>query len=263
MTAEHPEDLIGAFLDNELDDVRRKSIAAHLAICPACAALAEEIGRTSRRVAGAGRLAMPADLPSRVRAALAVGAAAPPNEEPKARPAWRFLPGRMSRTVQNLAPLAAAVVAAAILSSAATMWLATGGKPNPVVAHDLLTAHLRSLAQDGAIQVASSDAHTVKPWFAGKVEFSPDARDLAAEGFQLVGGRLDIVDGRRVGAVVYRRRMHLIDVFAWPATSGVDTPPAARTERGYSLLTWTKSGVIYWAISDLDIEELKRLAGLL
>ncbi len=128
---------------------------------------------------------------------------------------------------------------------------------------EIITAHIRSLLQDGPIQVASSDSHTVKPWFAGRVDFAPEVKDLTAEGFPLMGGRLDYVHGRRVGGLVYKRRLHTINVFMWRAPGGDDAAPSATTRNGYNFLTWTKAGVIYWAVSDLDGAELKRLQELL
>jgi anti-sigma factor RsiW len=275
MADEHPDAAtLGAFVDGELDEAAAGRVAAHLAHCPACAAEAEAVRRDGARLAAAARLPLPPQLADRVRRALA--AEATPGSGPamtatvaqlRPRPAVGPAPARHApwrdRFRQEFAALAATAVLAAGLSSAATWWVAGGGPAAPLLAHDLITAHLRALAQDGAIQVASSDSHTVKPWFAGRVDFSPDAPDLAAHGFVLVGGRVDYVEGRRVGAVVYRRNMHLIDVFAWPAAEGEVALPAARAERGYNLVTWRRGGVVYWAVSDLDINELRRLAGLL
>jgi hypothetical protein len=103
--------------------------------------------------------------------------------------------------------------------------------------------------------VASSDAHNVKPWFAGRVDFAPDVKDLTVEGFPLLGGRLDYVGERRVGALVYQRRLHIVNVFMWPAPSLDDVAPKLTTKNGYNLLAWSKSGITYWAISDLDALE--------
>src|SRR6185437_9388854 len=127
----------------------------------------------------------------------------------------------------------------------------------------ILTAHVRSLLQDSPIQVASSDAHTVKPWFTGRVDFAPEVKDLTAEGFPLLGARLDYVHGRRVGALVYRRRLHTVNVFMWGAPGTEDTAPTLATKNGYNLLVWSKGGVTYWAVSDVDARELQRLYSLL
>ncbi len=109
--------------------------------------------------------------------------------------------------------------------------------------------HMRALLQDSPIQVASSDTHTVKPWFNGRVEFSPDVKDFATEGFPLAGGRLDYIGGKRVAALVYRHRLHVIDVFVWPAATAEDIPPRLTSTDGYNLLTWSHGGLTYSAIS--------------
>lgn len=262
MTSDHPTEAeIGAFLDAELPDLKAQALAAHLNGCAICSALASDI-RSASISLKAARVTAPPGMRDRLRAALAAEAnsARAPGLFDRLFGGWDELFGAARRAI---APAALALAVVAALSSSLT-WLALGKAAEPsFLTHDLMTAHLRALAQNGAIQVASSDQHTVKPWFAGKVDFSPDARDLSAEGFTLVGGRLDVVDGRRVGALVYRRRLHLIDVFAWPAGSTPPAAPALLRERGYGLLSWTKNGVSYWAVSDLDPEELKRLADLL
>jgi len=111
--------------------------------------------------------------------------------------------------------------------------------------------------------VASSDAHTVKPWFAGRIDFSPEVKDLAADGFPLLGGRLDFVGGRRVGAVVYKRRLHTINVFMWPSAGPGDAAPRLVARNGYNLLAWSRGGVDYWAVSDLSAGDLRQLQNLL
>jgi anti-sigma factor RsiW len=263
MTADHPEDRIGAFVDGELAAAEQRAVAAHLAGCARCAALAEEMRRVSRRVAAA-RVAVPPGLEARVRRALADATDDEAGESAAVQQAGRLAAKRPVVGLRRiLLPWAASLVLAAALSAAATWWVASTRSADQLLVHDLLTAHLRALAQDGAVQVASSDTHTVKPWFAGKVDFSPEARDLAAQGFTLVGGRLDIIDGHRAGVLVYRRRLHLIDVFAWPGPPGPDRAPALRSERGYRLVTRSKAGVTYWAVSDLDGEELARFVSLL
>lgn len=268
MAVEHLDDvLIGAFVDGELPDDELQAVAGHLQGCPSCTAAVEDLRAMSRRIAATGPVAMPATLQARVQAALAAEAAVTGNSGPTPRSVRTSRPGWITGMRENLLPLAASLVLTAALSSGVTLWAARGldqnGSAEALVTHDLLTAHLRALTQDGAIQVASSDSHTVKPWFAGKVDFSPDAPDLAAQGFPLIGGRLDIVDGKRVGALVYRRRLHLVDVFVWSAATQTDAPPAARAERGYNIVTWSKAGVTYSAVSDLEIDEIKRLAELL
>jgi anti-sigma factor RsiW len=158
---------------------------------------------------------------------------------------------------------AAAMAAVCVVSALVTWWvLGTFGETSRLE-QDVLAAHMRSLLQDSPIQVASSDSHTVKPWFAGRIDFAPDVKDLSAEGFPLIGGRLDYVSGRRVVAVVYKRRLHTVNVFMWPSTSPGDAAPRLVSRNGYNLITWSRGGTSFWAVSDLSAGDLSQLQGLL
>src|SRR5437764_7018860 len=134
------------------------------------------------------------------------------------------------------------------------MLLPAGWMRRPADERELVDAHIRSLMTSHLVDVPSSDRHTVKPWFQGKLNFSPDVPDLAAEGFVLSGGRLDALDGAPAAAIVYRRREHVINVFVSPA-AGRDREPRAAASQGYNLVYWTKGGMSYRAISDLNVAE--------
>jgi anti-sigma factor RsiW len=263
MTTEHSDETIGAYVDGELPDAERLAIEAHLASCPACATLAADLRRMRQRLFEAGPAIMPATLGPRIRAALREEASLTTTDQATYQDNAQNNATSPRSDWRRYAGIAAALMITAVLSSVATRQFDNRQTLPAIIEHDLMTAHLRALTQDGGIQVASSDSHTVRPWFAGKVDFSPDTPDLAAQGFNLVGGRLDIVDGRRVGAVIYKRRKHLIDVFAWPDNKQTAQPPVSQSRRGYSFVNWAKGGITYWAVSDLDPEELKRLASLL
>jgi anti-sigma factor RsiW len=128
-------------------------------------------------------------------------------------------------------------------------------------ARQVLDAHLRSLQLTHLTDVASTDQHTVKPWFVGKLDFAPPVADFSAEGFPLVGGRLDVVGGRSVAALVYNRRKHVINLFVWPSEEA-DAAPRSGVQRGYAWIRWTRGGMSFWAVSDVaasDLEELARL----
>lgn len=131
-------------------------------------------------------------------------------------------------------------------------------------AHEVLAAHVRSLMSPGRLtDVESSDQHTVKPWFAGKLDFTPPVRDLAADGFPLAGGRLDYVDGRSVAELTYHRRLHALSLFIWPEAKDGDSSVKQRSLNGYSLATWRRNGVRYWAVTDAAPIELTHFAELL
>jgi len=266
MQCERARELLSAYLDGELTAEERRAVAAHIEGCRTCAAEAADFERIGRTLAEAGREPMPKALALRVRVNLAreveaeAGRITPSLDKPSpieqaSRRHW-LMPRALLRQ-------AATIAAACVLSALATWWIIGSAGESSRLEQDVLAAHVRSLLQDSPIQVASSDAHTVKPWFAGRVDFSPDVKDLAAEGFPLLGGRLDFVGGRRVGAVVYKRRLHTINVFMWPSASPGDAAPALVTRNGYNLLAWSRGGVAYWAVSDLNAGDLRQLQGLL
>ncbi|HXE87921.1 MAG TPA: hypothetical protein VN524_14120 [Hyphomicrobiaceae bacterium] len=131
-----------------------------------------------------------------------------------------------------------------------------------VLQRDVLAAHVRSLLQDAPIQIASSERHVVRPWFNGRVEFAPAVKDLAAQNFALLGGRVDWIDGRRVAALVYKRRLHIINVFLWPSEGQADGAPHATGFKGYNAISWTAGGMTHWAVSDLNAKELAELQAM-
>jgi len=131
------------------------------------------------------------------------------------------------------------------------------------VLDEIVSAHVRSLIVDHVTDIASSDQHTVKPWFKGKVDFAVPVTDLAGHGFPLLGGRMDYLRHRPVAAVVYRRRAHVVNVFVWPSDDGGYRAIEAESRRGYGVLHWIDAGLQYWMISDLNEKELGQLAGLL
>jgi len=150
--------------------------------------------------------------------------------------------------------LPATFVAGAMAASVALMLLP--GAP-PAGDDALIASHLRALQPGHLMDVASNDQHNVKPWFDGRLDYSPPVKDLSADGFVLDGGRLDYMDGRAVAALVYHRRLHVIDVYVWPQAQA---PKAKEGEyNGYNVLRWTQDGFVFWAVSDLNVDELDLL----
>jgi anti-sigma factor RsiW len=246
-----------AYLDDELLQDERESIAGHLADCDACAREWEALSATSRAIrSNLVRHPVPDVLRARIRAALIDADAAIDAEGPASKP--RPKPAR-SRWLSAVG-LAAAGVLIAVLSS--TLTVATLHRTPSPIANDVLASHVRSLMPGHLTDVASSNQHNVKPWFNGRVDFSPAVPNLDSVGFPLVGGRLDYVGGRVVSVVVYARRQHIINVFAWPtATAGGGATASVVTDRGYHLVHWTEPGTDVWAVSDLNPGELEQFVG--
>ena len=134
------------------------------------------------------------------------------------------------------------------------------GAADELVTHDVLSAHMRAVIPTGRlVDVPATDRHEVKPWFAGRLDFAPAVPDLAARGFVLVGGRLDVVDGRTVAAVAYRYRLHIVNVFERPTHDG-DRAPQSMSRQGYNIVHWSRDGIERWAVSDLAAGELATIA---
>ena len=250
MSCTATRELLSPYVDGELAPDEAAATAGHLATCADCAREYEATLETVRRLReGLVRYRAPDVLRARIRSAIR-------EERLEATPArarrWR-LPWRA---------LAAALVL--VVASSGLTLLATGRAPAaPVVADEVLASHVRSLMPDHLVDVSSTSQHNVKPWFNGRLDFSPAVPRLDDAGFPLVGGRLDYLRGRPVAAVVYGRGQHVINVFSWPADPGGDTQPARLVRHGFHLLHWRQGGVEYWVASDLNATDLDRFATLL
>jgi anti-sigma factor RsiW len=248
MRCEEAHDFLSAFIDGEFAGERKRAIAAHVGSCPTCASLANDYRRIGKQLLSVYERA-PADLDEKIRSNLA-----------REKLSGRSIQGRNWRALMRQA----AVLLFAVASSALVTWhLARMSAEFALLERDVVGAHVRSLLQENPTQIASSDRHTVKPWFSSRVDFAPVVKDLAVNGFPLVGGRLDLVGARRVAAVVYKRRQHVINVFMWPADEIGKTSPRLVAAKGYNVINWHADGISYWAVSDLNIVELAELQKLL
>jgi anti-sigma factor RsiW len=262
MRCEQVRDRIGMLVDGELAAGERDAVIEHAAGCAECGHYRNELLRLRHHLQQA-RKAAPSGLSDRISARLSVAALdmGSRGDETPAEPRSRWTRTAFMQGLARYIPQAAAVLLACAISIAGTLWWTHRTDQQESLAHDVLAAHVRSLLQDNAVQIASLDTHTVKPWFAGRLEFSPVVKDLSSEGFQLIGGRLDYVDGQRVAALVYRRRLHQISVFVWPSPDRSAPAYSARVD-GFNLLGWSKASLTYWAVSDLNEGELRELQAL-
>jgi anti-sigma factor RsiW len=225
-------DLLDAYLDGELDLVRSLDIERHLSECANCSAALASLQSLQAALRSAPlRYQAPPRLARRVKSTLR----------------------RQSGSWQRTSAILAGAAAAAMLLAAGWLW--TRPAHDPLVA-EIAAAHVRSLLADHRTDVLSSDRHTVKPWFAGHLDYAPPVPDLSADGFVLTGGRLDYLDGKPVASLVYERRKHVINLFVWPGTND-ESEPVLYTRQGFSILHWNSAGMTWWAVSDLNVDELR------
>jgi anti-sigma factor RsiW len=246
--------LLQPCFDGELDEGTAAMVRAHIAGCDACGremAALQALRDAMKR--SLPRHAAPQSLRDRVQNPAAAASGRRPPKPARALPRW--------------VAMAASLLLVASLSVGLTWrWMEPGtpAAPYELLLHDLVSSHLRALAATNNVDVVSSDRHTVRPWFAGRVEVAPPAIDLSAQGFALLGGRVDYVGGRRVAVLVYKHAQHVIDVFVLPDDAQGVADEAGGTgmivRQGLNLLHRRVMGVQVWAISDLDGQELTAFA---
>jgi anti-sigma factor RsiW len=244
MTCRDVKPLLNAHFDSEIDTVTRTFVDSHIAACPSCSAELMRLeairGLIRREVAREA----PPHLRDEIWLALRGVEYIDGSERKIEWRRWRTIAAVIALVAVGLGPL-----------------LVHTRDHEMFIAREILSAHQRALIAH-PIDIASSDQHTVKPWFNGKIPYSPPVADLATQGYPLAGGRLDYIGGHPTVSLVYRRRKHLIDVFVWPAASA-ELPPRQFGRDGYNEISWEKNDFVFTAISDLNATELKSFARLL
>jgi anti-sigma factor RsiW len=236
MTCDEAEILLHALLDGELDAGHAREVENHIANCPRCAAQLRAWREMSKYVAKTDlRYTAPPALRKRIEAAL---------PQPRLTSRRSLLKGfAMGSAVSALA--ATGLVAIVLRND-----------DEQRILSEVVSAHLRSLQAGHLTDVLSTDQHTVKPWFNGRLDVAPPVLDLTAQGFMLIGGRLDSIDARAIGAIVYRRRSHVINLFVAQAANAEHRAARTETVQGFNIRRWSERGLNYWAVSDLGADEL-------
>ena len=243
MTCEEARELVHALIDGELDAGHAREVETHVAGCPRCAAQLRDY-RVMRQALAAPELRYqaPAALRARIEGAL---------------PARR--PVLVSSRRGLLKGFAMGSLLATALAASLVVFVMNREDDQRIMG-DVVSAHLRSLQAARLIDVQSTDQHTVKPWFNGRLDVAPPVVDLTAQGFTLIGGRLDYIDGRPVAAIVYKRRAHVINLFVQqiPAqVSGPERRAAIEQLQGFNVWRWSRADLGFWAVSDINAEELQ------
>lgn len=242
--------MLHGFVDGELDSVHAAEFEAHLANCADCrAALAELMALRGRFARPGVKWQAPSDLRAQILAAISRENAAARRTAGFGDAGWRRILRQLGQW--SLAP--------SLIALAASLLLFFNAPGNQLALQDeIVASHVRSLLADHLADVRTSNQHTVKPWFNGKIAFAPPVVELASQGFPLVGGRVDYVDGKVVAALVYRRGGHVINLFIWPRAH---QPDSMAEHEGYNIREWSAGGLAYWAISDVaggDLDGFKQ-----
>ncbi len=248
MSCHEVNGLLDGYVDNELDLTTTLQCDRHLTECVSCRARFEQYKQLHDSVrAQIPYFKAPEELEDKIRARL----------RPAERDQDRTTRGEWFPRWGGWA-IAASLLALLVFSTVLFQMLRRP-PASEMLAEQVVSSHIRSLMANHLSDVISSDQHTVKPWFSGKLDFAPVVKELSSEGFPLAGGRLDYLDNRPVAALVYRRRQHTINLFLWPSPDS-DSSPQTSTIRGYNVVHWTQSHMAYWAVSDLNAAELGEFA---
>lgn len=245
MNCDDARPLIAAYSDGELDLVRSLEVEEHLRGCSSCAAARENL-QALNRAAHSAYFPAPDGLRQSVLAAVRASEPIPQNM-------------MVHRASRSWITTGLALAAGVILGFFVAQGIGRRSSEQRLLA-ELTDSHVRSLIGTHLTDVISSDQHTVRPWFEGKLDFAPPVEDLSAQGFPLVGGRVEYIKGRTVAALVYERRKHFINLFVWPDAAGNHEVKGEKPQRGYHLVRWRAAGMNYWAISEIAEDDLRKFA---
>jgi len=247
MNCRETKSLLNAYVDGELDSAGSLAVETHMRACASCLTDVENLHALASAIEnGSLRFTAPARLKRNVQRA--IRAANPEAGSSVFNWRWASVP-------------ASAVLIIALAWGVTTHW--TRSSEETLLVNDIVSSHVRSMMANHITDVSSSDSHTVKPWFGGKIDYSPPTKDLTEQGLRLIGGRLDYLDNRPVAALVYQRSQHFINLFVWPSDNAAIRQEDQLSRQGYNLTHWTRSGMTYWLISDLNVTELTECARLL
>jgi anti-sigma factor RsiW len=238
--------MLGAYLDGELDANAEFQMRSHLEVCPDCPDAYHRLSALKQQIKEADLYyTAPAELVKRISNSLP--------SPPKA--------SRGADVRRQWLAVAASLLVAISLGLAMYV-LRSRQTSSQLLAQQIVSSHVRAMMGTHLVDVPSSDQHTVKPWFAGKLDFSPPVNDLAKSGFVLVGGRMDYIGDHAVAALVYERRKHIINLFIWPSSRDSREISTPRTLNGYNIIEWTRGTMSFCAVSDLNLKELREFADL-
>ena len=241
MNCQQAKPLIEPYADGELEAAAILELEQHLQSCSACGIAWRNLQSLKKTLKqDALYFTAPEELRRRIKSEL-------PSPARGVSP-WRAWNWNWLTTVMSAA-------AAACLALLLTITLTRPSSEHPL-AQELVSSHVRSLMANHMLDVVSTDQHTVKPWFNGKLDFSPPVKNLAAQEFPLIGGRLDYVGGHSVAALIFQRHKHIINLFIWPAKENDSKPAASAPLQGYHVIHWSDAGMTFWTVSDLNEKEL-------
>jgi anti-sigma factor RsiW len=245
MNCDDARRLIAAYSDGELDLVRSLEVEEHLRSCDSCASARENL-QALKQAAHSAYFRAPDGLRESVLAAVRASDPIPQNVVVRRAPRFWITTGL--------------ALAAGVLLGFFAGQIRVRDAREQTLLTALTDSHVRSLVGTHLTDVISSDQHTVRPWFEGKLDFAPPVVDLSSQGFPLVGGRAEYIDGRSVAALVYERRKHFINLFVWPAAAGNQELNGEKPQRGYNIVRWRAAGMNYWAVSEIADDDLRKFA---